>query len=465
MKKVTLIIFILFLLIKPYGNAFASATTVPEGYEVPAGIYAVASLITGGIAANNTVTDSQEVYEIAKTVWTMAEPTVKQEFKEAIDFAVATGSSIVQLPATFQNWYMNEATLGVLERLEKPPFSDSQLGTLGMTLDNTSVTMFGGGSFQMYWVNSGWTTTYSITPYAGGSYIKLLTPNGNYQNYASSEVITAIQQQLETKTLSNYYNVIMQIAAILGVTVNVNNEPLKHPIDNWADQVGKGLENVFNNVKTKGISIPLAGIGALVAGQPATWDKDLGKYKLVDGTVYNEAEHGPIAWDVPKVNVKTNTDGTIVLNPTNELPVIETTVGGIAFPVLDTDFPIPNDYVGNPPIEGDIPIEGTVGTADLLVPSTATLNFQPLVNVFGDVTTKFPFSIPWDLKKQLSVFNIQPETPKIDIDFSKFPYAKAGTKLTIDLSFMNPLAAAARWALTIAIDIAFILMLRRLLPE
>jgi hypothetical protein len=95
----------------------------------------------------------------------------------------------------------------------------------------------------------------------------------------------------------------------------------------------------------------------------------------------------------------------------------------------------------------------------------AKLDFSPFVVALDGITHKFPFSIPWDLARQIAVFDVQPKAPEIDLDFSSFPGVKDELTYTLSLKIFDPVAAAARWFLTIAIDIGFILMLRRLMPE
>lgn len=134
------------------------------------------------------------------------------------------------------------------------------------------------------------------------------------------------------------------------------------------------------------------------------------------------------------------------------------------------DVDVSNDpnptWDGQPITEGapETPPVGEPGL-DLSVPSEPTLNFDPLKVNIGSITNKFPFSIPWDLKRQLDVFNVQPDAPSFTLNFSKFP--GVNSNLTYDLSFekFNAIANIIRWFTTILVDIGFILMIRRLMPE
>lgn len=129
-------------------------------------------------------------------------------------------------------------------------------------------------------------------------------------------------------------------------------------------------------------------------------------------------------------------------------------------------------------ISTDIPNTGSatldkIGTnteiiKDSLTSTTATtgINFQPLLLAGGTFTEKFPFSIPWDVGRQLSVFNVEPQSPvfKVDKSIDVFGYDMK-MKFDIDFSAFDGLAVIARWFLLIAFDIGMILGIRRLLPE
>lgn len=105
---------------------------------------------------------------------------------------------------------------------------------------------------------------------------------------------------------------------------------------------------------------------------------------------------------------------------------------------------------------------------DYTPPTTGGLNFAPLMFAGQLLTDKFPFSIPWDLKAQLNVFNVTPQAPVVNIDIPKFVSVggvNMPLKFDVDLTQFNTLALITRWFLTLLIDIGFILMIRRLMPE
>lgn len=171
---------------------------------------------------------------------------------------------------------------------------------------------------------------------------------------------------------------------------------------------------------------------------------DSNTYKdATTGKVYNPAD---VAFDFPKPQVKTNTQ-----TGAKEVGFVDTATGTW---VKSTDTTTTDTGVG----------EGTID----LNPPTGNINWGPLRKVGNLFTTKFPFSIPWDLAKQLSIFNVSPEAPKFVIDspnFFKWGSFHYSINFTVDLGLFDPVAIALRWIGTIAFDVGCILGLRKFMPE
>jgi len=153
----------------------------------------------------------------------------------------------------------------------------------------------------------------------------------------------------------------------------------------------------------------------------------------------------------------------------------------------DVAIPIPPDVVIPGEIEGtydisvpiaqeiaqSIPVEGVIDDPvnppiDFDPPKEGGLNFAPLLLAGQLLKEKFPFSIPWDLKNQLNVFNVTPQAPVIAVNVPNF--IKIGNytiplNFVIDLTQFDKIAQLTRWFVTLLVDIGFILMIRRLMPE
>jgi hypothetical protein len=166
------------------------------------------------------------------------------------------------------------------------------------------------------------------------------------------------------------------------------------------------------------------------------------------GTVYSP---GDVAWDFPKPQVKVNTQTgakeigyTSTKTGTWEKSTDVTSEGGVDVPV-------------NPPINwNDVPSD--------------KINFGPLRIVGNLFTTKFPFSIPWDIERQFKVFDVTPKPAilKVDkvipINLPKFQ-TTMHMKFDIDFTIMEPVAVVVRWFSIIAFDLGMILSMRKFMPE
>jgi hypothetical protein len=75
-------------------------------------------------------------------------------------------------------------------------------------------------------------------------------------------------------------------------------------------------------------------------------------------------------------------------------------------------------------------------------------------------TDKFPFSIPWDLKRVLSVFDVPVQSPSFKIAFPNF---KGGvSEYTVDFTWLDNYIVIVRTLEVIAFDFLLIFVARRL---
>lgn len=133
-------------------------------------------------------------------------------------------------------------------------------------------------------------------------------------------------------------------------------------------------------------------------------------------------------------------------------------------PLPDID-PLPQPDPAPDPAPSPLP---NPAPTPLEPPPGAKLDLTPLTNVGTELSNKFPFSIPWDIKRQLDIFNVQPTAPNYEIDVPEF--VKIGSysiplKFKIDFNHFDTFARIARWFLTICFDLAIIMGIRKFLPE
>lgn len=339
-------------------NVYAEAVPVtPDGLEVPTGIYAISSLLSGGLATHNTIADGQKLVEQSTAIWEQASPAVKESLNNAITYAINTGQSTINLTSEFVDWFKTTAI-----DMFKPHYSvPSQtiadgVYNLGIRASSNSSTLY--LDFPTH-------LNVSFMGYSNVQRILLWTSSGNVSIYvngvANSE--TGLFSSSEALDIRNQYNNLQNSVLRAGylyelfsylssISMSADTDFTKTPIDNYAEQVEKGLEPVFNHVIDKGISIPLDAIlasAATASGFPLTWDKTLGKYKLPDGTLYDPAIDGPVTYNPPIAQVETAPDGTAVIDETTGLPKINVYDKlGTLLGVLTTVFAFPNVLTGEP---------------------------------------------------------------------------------------------------------------------
>lgn len=90
------------------------------------------------------------------------------------------------------------------------------------------------------------------------------------------------------------------------------------------------------------------------------------------------------------------------------------------------------------------------------------IDFSPLITSVSKMTTKFPFSIPWDLKNAITSLQATPAPPNWTINFDS-RYFKGGGNITIDFSQFETLAAVTRWGILILFNISLILLAKKLI--
>lgn len=146
----------------------------------------------------------------------------------------------------------------------------------------------------------------------------------------------------------------------------------------------------------------------------------------------------------------------VVLDAKNEPKVAVPMDGGLdwAGPLAD---PITGEKVkegtdvGNPPIEGNPPLEWDTTP---YVPPTDAKRWSNLV------TTRFPFSLPWDVYHLVSLIAVPAERPNINLNQK---VAGMDFKMNYDFAFMESYIGYFRTFVVIAFVLGLILATRRLL--
>lgn len=240
-----------------------------------------------------------------------------------------------------------------------------------------------------------------------------------------------------------------------------------YPRELWeqTQDVREQIERDIPRMLDAGLVVPVrdfettkTGAGAgTAAGEAVNYDGQTGTYVDERGVPYT----GDIAIDVPVPNVYIPRDSTGVAygNPSISIPYVGTPV---------------DVFTGSPTIETDIPSGGGGGTGGGDGTGGGTtpkkITFAPLVVAGLALSGKFPFSIPWDVFGLFSVFDVEPDTPKFEINSGDGinlggKNILVNYKFDIDFGIFDTLAKISRWALVLIFDIALIMGLRRLTPD
>lgn len=224
----------------------------------------------------------------------------------------------------------------------------------------------------------------------------------------------------------------------------------------------RAIETDIPRMKDAGMVLPEVDVRT-PSGTRVNYDAQAGTVTLPDGSIYSG---DLVAGNVPDAIIK---DGDTVWHDTKTNTDTNIWDGSVTDSITGDTVPDVGENAGTAEGEagavdaGDLPAETDIEN----VPSRGIV-WTPLVQSAQDLTERFPFSIPWDLQRMLSIFNTDPETPKFDIDIKKYVEIDGktmGMKWTLDFSFLDPLAAVGRWFLIIVFDIAMILAIRKIMPE
>jgi len=268
------------------------------------------------------------------------------------------------------------------------------------------------------------------------------------------------------------------LAAFINIFANPNVRSLPATVFKDGVAVPMPEDNIYNRMDEwlRDVAIPAGNLGIYNPSHAWT-DKGyrLGLstdgqnlLTLPDGLPYDPTIHGDYTWRPPLTQV---IDGVpAVLDPLtwDWVNVRDRTK------VRPAEIPEIAEYVGTDIDtaekirERDKGEGGETGTTGGLKNPTKKLVWTPLMMAGTAMTTKFPFSLPWDLMKQLQIFDVAPKAPEIEINVPNYLQMDGLSipfQFTLDLSMFDKVATMVRWFNVIIWDIALILILRKLLPE
>lgn len=474
-------------------KAEAWAIALPAGITLGAGIYVLGALTIGAVAMAINESYGEEIQAHAKKVWGSATQLAKDSLYYTYDLAYQAGEYMVELGGDFLNFvsskkdhlvssalalshtyqYINNAEkLNLSYQSDNENFSytttfpnvtmtrnmgTTQIGnkTISFKFNDTSKHAFVVPTNYSYTVATQITafSTATISHYISNNpsdnktlYISLTNPVtiDNYTTTTSPSLFFNLD--IGEKTTAEMYAFISSIRSIEDLLLLAQTYPILHSssyayapytlhvadVPNIADDYIVAKENfnqTLNRVMTNPIPVPVADVYPLnpATNEPLIWDDVADTYKDILGNPYV----GDVSWNIPVPQVK-DIDGT-------------TTVV----------IPIENDFVDV--ITGDVVAVPTQPTPNppLTPPKTDWLN-----RMKGVVTTKFPFSLPWDFYAMLSLISAEPIKPHIEFSQS---YMGMPVEFEVKFDFIDPYIVFFRTFIIIGFCISLIMGTRKLL--
>jgi len=105
---------------------------------------------------------------------------------------------------------------------------------------------------------------------------------------------------------------------------------------------------------------------------------------------------------------------------------------------------------------------GTATEASSNISTDGEINWEPLKVAGNLFTNKFPFSLPWDLKRSFSTL-VSSNTGQPDFTFNFYTKLTGYVSFTVDLSMWSGVISASKILELMAFDIGLILLTRKLL--
>lgn len=470
MKKKLFIL--LTMLIFSYNIVFsipkAEASTAAAAFEAPlsdplvtaVGNYLITgAMIASGAAAVGSAYGSQ-IKSQAAYYWNQASTVTKSAVVSGLQSAISAGRSTVNITKDMANG-ITAAMSGFgswAANLVKNTEVDNSLpnkynATMGFTGGSTSFLNGTTSYIALDYTIAGITgqklviACYSTYWYVENSDTSQSTPNMPY--------VTKAPTSTDYQSFNSFSAWLMANGQAISYTKHSGStvpaaSSFDTALNNTLSSLGDGTHAVDTAI---GSYTPVSTDGTSLTYNPgsSTWTKN------TDGTTYT----GTVTWNTPTVGT---TAGVTTSAPTTTAGTIEGTLtDGTTIP-----YEVPAVDAGAGTTTGTVTDVNVDTSGDAA--NKSKLDLSPLVLALGALTNVFPFSIPWDVSRLFSVFNVTPETPKFPINVDtninilgvsipvKYDF-------TLDFTGFDGAAAIGRWGLILVFDISMIMALRRLTPD
>lgn len=409
-------------------DAFAPAIPV-----VAIGAYVLGAAGIAAIAYElGYVSFSEDAYLYSEFIWKTATDSVKNSIVASYNEAVAAGKKYITLSDHVVDYLkskiLNLTLFSIRQKVETSEYIGRSFNRYAGNKNYHTYEYYPPTGYYFYDIN-GYTVSWIemdnyITNFEGASVHYQTVSNGS--KYLDGSMVSLFDKKLVDVSVAW-----IALSTYISGTISTLDKPTYDDIKNNKVSV---LEKAISTT----VALPMP--GDFVAHpkkdktKTAVQNPDTGAWTLPDGSTVAE---GDLTFDYPIPKV---TDGVLTIP-----------IGGVQVDAKTGEKV--GDIAGNPPLDwGDTPSD--------------TLNFGPLRLAGNLFTTKFPFSIPWDIQRQFSVFNVEPKPAILKVD-KTIPIFNTTMKLKFDIDFtiMEPAAVVVRWFAIIAFDLGMILSIRKFMPE
>lgn len=293
-----------------------------------------------------------------------------------------------------------------------------------------------------------------VYPLSGSTYLVSITVSPRI--YGDHKCLKVTVSRYGVGTVGTYYTGANVFS--VNVVVTAVTGQLKVEVD------GQELYSEAVNSKMNHASFQASGLSESVVLEVMIRSSQLFEGTLKEGTSHSvdDVYFGNPAWDLSdkQVTVPTSVDDVV---GKRAFEVVSGVSDVVAPPGVDTESGTVLGWLSSiygalaGLASGVIALPGRIAVAisDAVVGDLSAVDFSPLVSVLGDVTRKFPFSLPWDLYRGIQAVAVSGGSPPE----WHWNVTLGGYSFPVDIVIPESLAGMVvyfRWALLIMWDLGLV---------
>jgi hypothetical protein len=452
--------------------------------EVGAGAYALGAIAVAGAATVLGLEYGDEIYNHARSVWNGANQIVKDSVKSSVQAMVSAGKYVMNLSQDVKDYIYSKAghlAASLIASYAKKTYEG------GMSETEKTVSI---GSPSAYYINTNTTVTTKypgayyefssgnkLTWYFPGFFIAFTsTLNDTFYYYDSITIRFNDDYPSLVVSIGSYtYHVATFSAPGMGIY------EFKSFYINYLQQRLENVVGIINGSLTGYTSAVWLSTGAQIQDAQQKYDsirqniRDISNTSSIAVSVPKPTTIGTRGLDETGTKVQDIPPSTLVYNPVNDAYTFPD--GTVYEGDVDWTFPMPQVGTGEGVGTITVPIDGVgqvdIFTGDVVAPAEGvpTVDGNPTRNPDTEanrwkqlVTTKFPFSLPWDLYAILSVLNAPPQKPVLRLDATGYIAGKViPLKFSQNIDFLDPYMPFLRTFVLIGYVLFLIFSTRKLL--